>query len=232
MITILHGDDITASRNYLFELKKDCSNIQSFDGEKITITDLTESLESKSLFQTEDNKLTVIENIFAKKGNTQEGKIILEYIKKNSSKDITIWEAKELTKKTLSFLPNANVKLFKIPVLIFTFLDSFRPTNGKVLINLFHKILKDKDEEFVLYMLTRHLRMLLALSQKSRTEEIDELQRLSPWQKSKLESQVRLFTIEKLIKLYFNLYNIDLNLKTGKLNLTLAQAIDFFLLDI
>jgi len=40
MITIIHGDDISLSRNYLRELKQKHKDFIAFDGSKITITDL------------------------------------------------------------------------------------------------------------------------------------------------------------------------------------------------
>lgn len=232
MITILHGDDIAASRNHLFDLKKKYTDVISFDGEKITITDLIESLESHALFETGDEKVIIIENLFSKKAATKEGEAIFSYINNNKKKIIVIWEAKELTKKYLNLIPNANTLIFKIPAVIFTFLDNFKPLNGAKLIKLFHQVLKNKDEEFVLYMLIRHIRILLALSEKGKEGDIEEIKRLSPWQKNKLESQIRLFTIEKLKSFYSNLYNIDLNLKTGKLKMTLQQAVDILLLGI
>src|SRR5205085_6495279 len=123
------------------------------------------------------------------------------------------------------------IKQFKLPAAIFTFLDALRPNNAKILIQLFHRILEHKDEQFVFFMLVRHMRLLLSLSD-SVDDSIEELKKISPWQKSKLQKQVRLFDQSSLLKLYAKLFTIDLASKSGRLACPLRQTIDFLLLEI
>ena len=63
-------------------------------------------------------------------------------------------------------------------------------------------------------------------------ENIDEVKRIAPWQKSKIVRQASLFGEEKLKLIYKKLYKIDKTTKTGKSNLTLVQNIDILLLEI
>ena len=60
---------------------------------------------------------------------------------------------------------------------------------------------------------------------------IDEVVRLAPWQKSKLERQTRTFSLEQLKQIYSKLYEIEIAQKTGDSSLSLSQNIDFLLLE-
>jgi len=48
----------------------------------------------------------------------------------------------------------------------------------------------------------------------------------------KLERQVQLLNVMQLKNIYKKLYEMEIGQKTGRLNLSLSQSIDFFLLDI
>ncbi len=232
MITIIHGDDIAASRIYFLDKKKD-RDIQILDGEKITLSDLVESIEGSELFFLKDKAL-FIEDFVSKRKPSKEVEEIIVYLKKSSSKiDAYLWEGKELSKKQISQFGTAiTIKTFKIPQTTFVFLDSIRPGNGKKLVQLFHQTLQTSDEEFIFYMFVRQFRLLLALSDQNSADEIDEVKRLAPWQESKLSSQAKNFSKEKLVEIYQKIYKIDLAQKTGALSMPLSPTIDFLLLDI
>lgn len=232
MITIIHGDDIVSSRKFLITLRQEKKDSQSFNGESLKLTDLVQLIEGNMLFT--DTKTIFIEEFFPKKKSGKEFEEIVNYINKNSSLiDLYLWEGKALTKKQTSQVYKPLEKLFKLPQVIFLFLDSLKPDDGKKLMTLFHQALKNTDVEFVFYMLIRQFRLLLALASDLRGREaVDEANRLAPWQKQKLQKQAHLFSLEKLIKTYKKLYEIDLGQKTGNLHLSLVQSIDFFLLDL
>ena len=80
-------------------------------------------------------------------------------------------------------------------------------------------------------MIIRQFRLLLGLSESS-NNNIDEIKRLAPWQKSKLVRQASLFGVDKLKQIYKMLYKIDKSQKTGKSPLTLVQDIDILMLEI
>lgn len=232
MITIIHGDDISASRNYFQELKQNEKNPVLFEGTKITVTDLTQNIEGSGLF---DSANTIfIEDLLTKTKKTSgETKEIINFIiKKSKGHNFVLWESKEILKRDLFFFKNVIIKTFKPPKNIFLFLDNLKPNNSKNLLNLFHQALEAGiKEELILFMSQRQFRLLLALSEQGDSEFIDKLVLLAPWQKAKLERQAKLFTVSDLIKIYKRLYEIEIAQKTGTLPLSLTQTIDFLLME-
>lgn len=227
MITIIHGDDIVSSRKYLIEEKQKHKDSLSILEEDINITNLTQIFEGERLFF--DSKVLFIEDFFTKAGKSKD---IVNYVKK-SSKNVSIyfWEGSILTKSSLSLFQDPLVKTFKIPQNLFIFLDGLKPKNSQALIRLFHGCLANSEVELVFYMIIRQFRLILALKEPSQ-EQIDEVKRLAPWQKSKLQRQASLFSSQELLTIYKKLFEIDLSVKTGALPFPLTAAVDFFLVDI
>lgn len=231
MITIIHGDDQKLSRNYFLEEKKKIQDPLSISEENIEISYLTQIFEGGDLFTSA--KKVFIENLFSKKRTGKDFTKILSYLKDSSARnEIYIWEGKEVSKVNFSIFPKAILKTFNIPKSVFQFLDSLRPNNSRNNIFLFHKALESAEAEFIFYMLTRQFRLLLAVSDSSSSKNIDEVARLSSWQKDKFKRQAGFFTLEQLKKIHKNVFEIDFSQKTGKTNLSLIQAVDFFLLGI
>ncbi|HYK09056.1 MAG TPA: hypothetical protein VEW42_06175 [Candidatus Eisenbacteria bacterium] len=235
MITLIHGEDITASRNFYFDAKKKSVDAITLDGTAITLTDLQQALSGSDLFGVK--KDIFIENLISKRKSIKDIEQFVDIIT-DSNAETVLWESKELTPKQVGLFGKAAVRLFKIPSTIFAFLDGIRPNNGKQLIELFHKTLEDKDPEFVLFMLQRQIRTLLALSSSSEESEsrsatfISELSRLAPWQKGKVEKQAGLFSTQQLLDVHDKLFQLELDMKTGGLTLPLAESIDMLLLSI
>ena len=231
MITIIHGDSINESREYFLKKKTEFQNLVSLDGQNISEGDLINFFSGGNLFFEEKN--LAIENLLSKNklGKNLDGLIAIlnEHERKSN---IIIWEEKEVSQKNLNLLPKASIQIFKIPKLIFNFLDNVKPGNGKNLIVIFHKLLENTPVEIILHMMVRQLRLLIAVSSSDKSDTIEELQKIAPWQKGKLERQAVFFNRDKLINLYHKLYNIDLSGKTGTLSTPLAHAIDFLLVDI
>lgn len=230
MIVIIHGDDISASRSYLQELKQKQKNI-SLECEKVTITDLVQNIQGSGLFS--DTKTISIENLLTKLEKTDSKTLeILNFIVKNSKESTFIlWESKEISQKNLSLFKNATTKNFKLPKNIFLLLDNLRSNNAKNLLNLFHQAIDcGIKEELILFMIQRQIRLLLSLSDPGNML-IEEVARLAPWQMTRLERQAKLFNIEKLKEIYKKLYDIEIAQKTGALSLSLIQTIDFLLLE-
>ncbi len=233
MITIIHGDNISESRNSFLELRQKEKNIISFDGSKITLIDLVQNIEGSGLFG--DTKTIFIEEFLTKlKKTNKESREMLDFIIKNSkSSSFVLWESKEITKRELSLFKDSTARIFKLPKNIFLFLDSLKPNNSRNLLNLFHEALNSGiKEELILFMMQRQFRILLALSDASDSQSIEELIRLAPWQMGKLEKQAQIFDQSSLKKIYKKLYKIEIDQKTGGLSLSLTQSIDFLLLEI
>ena len=62
--------------------------------------------------------------------------------------------------------------------------------------------------------------------------QIEELKRMAPWQKTKLLSQSRQFSVKQLLIFHARLADIDVKSKTGGLAMPLSETIDFLLLSI
>lgn len=229
MITIIHGDNVDESRNYFFDFKKSFPNLTSISGVNLVIDELTNIFQGDNLFF--EDKNVAIENLLSKNKPSKSLDETVDVINKNDKNaNIIIWEEKEIGQKILSKFPKAQVQVFKIPRLIFNFLDSIKPDNGQSLIIIFHKLLENSAVEIIIYMMTRQFRLMIAV--KDKDKNIDEISKMMSWQKNKFEKQAGLFDQAKLISLYKKLYDIDASQKTGKLNMPIASAIDIFLLGI
>ena len=228
MITIVHGEDIASSRDYFFSEKQKSLNPLIVNEENLNIESLHQILEAKSLFF--ETKDIFIDNFFSSKTLPDEFKQILSLLKRTHPKfNIFIWEGNELSKSNLNQFADARIKPFKLPQNLFFFLDNMKPKNPQNLI-LFHKALETSPESLIFFMLIRQFRLLLALSDSS--DSIEEVKRLQPWQREKLERQVSLFSLSELKTIYNRLFEIDYKSKSGRLANTVSQAIDILLLDI
>lgn len=230
MITIIHGTDIANSRKYFFDQKERFPDAELFSGEKLTLTDLAQILEGGGLFM--EQKTIFIENFFHKKKNKTEFKALAEYIQKHTdAHSLFLWEGKELERSAFTLFKTAVPKVFKLPQTLFLFLDNIRPGNGQQLIKLFHQTVATTDAEMVFFMLVRQIRFLLA-AKDPQMSEIDELKRMQPWQKTKLQKQASLFTPKQLQQLYQQLFSLEVAQKTGTLSNSILTNIDFLLLGI
>lgn len=230
MITLIHGDDISASRVFLNEIRARYIDSQLVDGNSLTVTDLTQIMEGGDLFNTQ--KSIIIEHFYAKRKAIKEFAALVDILSKKALEhEIFIWEGKELDKKGLSLFKHATVKTFKLPQILFLFLDSIKPGQGKFLVQTYHKLHEHTEAELLFFMLIRQIRLLLALVEKN-SDHIDEVKRMAPWQLSKLQKQATLFSPTQLIAIHTQLYELDKGMKTGALSMPLSSAIDILLLDI
>lgn len=251
MLTIIHGDNVSASRKFFTEQKDKHPDAQVFDGGKITLTDLAQIFEGGELFS--DTKIVFIEHFFTKRKKSKERDSLIEVLQKYAQENnLFFWEGKELEKSVLNSFKSTDIRAFKLPQTLFLFVDSIKPGNNKQLVTLFHQTLETTDVEMIFFMMVRQIRLLLNLNSNviSTTEGrrnpvgsltvvrddkemiIDELKRLAPWQKSKLENQARQFSSEQLLNLYNKLFKFEIAQKTGNLSSTLSSSIDFLLLEI
>lgn len=231
MITIIHGDSVGESREHFFQVKTGLENLTVFEGQEATRENFVNFLSNTNLFF--EKKNLAVENLLSKNRPSKNLDEMIKLLNDNGkSCEIVLWEDKELSQKTLSLFPKAQIQVFKLPKLIFNFLDGIKPGNGQNLVSLFHKLFENTAIEIIIYMMTRQLRLMIALLDKTNSETIDEIGKIAPWQRGKLERQVSFFEPEELISLYAKLYKLDLSQKTGRLNMPIASAIDILLLDI
>lgn len=228
--TILHGDNTVVSRNHLNQLLKEAKDknleVIKLDGNTASLTDIKVSLETTSLFGQE--KIVIIERLFSRQ-LSKEKKEILSYLidEIDNLPSIIFWEGKEVTPANLKKFNNSlNSKKFKIPSLVFKFLDSFQPNNQKNLLAMLAG-LKKGDTEFVFYMLARRLNQLLILKDLG-----PKGLKIAPWQQYRLSGQAKNFTVKQLVSLYKKLLLIDTKIKTGETLIDLNYHLDLLLVNL
>ncbi len=216
---ILHGNDITLSRNYLHNLiqkaKSNNQDIIKFEAGKIDLTDLKQALSSNSLFG-RNNLLIIIYSLFSLPQSNLKNNLLL-FLQQKQNSPIILWENKQISPAKLKIFPQAQTQLFKINPLIFKFLEQLGSINQSQ--NL-KNLLKHDSAAFIFAMLTRQIRLLIQA--KSNPSSL----KLAPWQINRLKTQSNYFTLEKLLQIHEKLYLIDKNLKTGKLKLDLSYYLD------
>ncbi len=227
MITLLHGDNIDASRKELNELKSQAKRreIRELDGKHIDEAMLAQALESSSLFGGETT--VIIENLFSGLGK----KITLakKFAQQigTSSAEVILWEEKEIGKTAIDNLgKNVAVRLFKTPVIIFKFLDALKPDNTRFTVPLFEQLVETDAPELVFSMMVRRIRQLIQLADHVTPDG------LQGWQAKSLTNQARLFTIEKLLFMEKQLLDMEYATKTGSSPFALTQLIEQFLIGI
>ena len=237
MLIIIHGNDTALSRKNFMEEKEKFTQAVQLSAEQVTLTDLAQLFEGGGLFG--ETKYVFIEQFLTKQKKSSNYKEIVNYLEKSAADNtIVLWEQKELERATLNSFKNAKIHAFNLPQTLFQLLDAIKPTNGELLITLFHKTIKYTETEMVFFMLIRQLRLLLGVYNMGSsfvsggTEQIDEIRRMAPWQKSKLEKQAASFELPHLLDLYNKLFIIEAGQKTGGLTSSLVSAIDIFLLEV
>lgn len=234
MITIFHGENISQSRKEFIDLKQLQNSPLTYSGLGLTLTELNQALEGNELFET--NQPIFIEELITKNKPGKNLDLLTSFLSAHSSKSIFLWESKELTKKQLQLFNKPEIKQFNMPKSLFSFLDSLYPGHEKAAIKFYHETLKTEEPELIFFMIIRQIRIMLALIEKSSDKQplktIDEVSRLAPWQKNKLQIQANTFGKDKLLNLYFKLFELEKGLKTGSLSMSLKDEIDFLLLEI
>lgn len=229
MIFFLHGDNQPASRERLNQLLTEArvskKEIIQLEGLKIDQNQLLQALESSSLFG--QDKLVVIENLFSRP-QSGEKEAIIKYLKKEAIVlDLVFWEKKNISGTITRWLPKTWQFIeFKIPVVIFKFLDEFRPNNQKQLLTLIRSSIRVDSAEMVFYMLARRLHDLIVAKDLGKSGL-----KGAPWQIGRLVSQAGNFTLNQLIQLYQKLLNIDIDIKTGASPMTLPWHLDLLIVN-
>ena len=218
MITIYHGDNFIDSRETLHQVK----NALKLNAKKISQEDLTQALESNSLFQ--DDQPIIIENLLTLPRSKQKDSLIAILLK-NQEKNIFLWEKKAITPTVKKQFSQAKIQEFKLQANVFKFLDSIQPSHNKTSLVLFHQTLTKDPAELVFYFLSRRISQLIQTKDNSGLKG-------APWQISKLKSQAKNFSINQLKNLHQKLINIDYSIKSGQTDIPLPTHLDLLLLNI
>lgn len=209
-IIVLHGDDVIKSRQRLEKFIEVAKNrqwdIRRLDDSFMGITpgiSATSLFGNESLFLIEDpNSLT---------------KYDLEWIKDKTTKisgNLVIYSDDFLGKRFIGSLPkDIKIEEFKLPKIIFQFLDFFYPENVKGALELLHEVIKYEPIEFVFALLSRHLRNLFWV--KMSTQAVP----FQSWQIARLKSQASRFGDGRVENIINELSKIDIDVKTSKADL-------------
>jgi len=229
MIKIYAGENIVLSRKAFLDeiegLKNKKVELISFEGKRLTLSELILATESKSLFK--QDKAIVIENLLSSLKSKEKDKIINYLASTNNDfPDVLIWEPKEIA-KSVSLNKNWQIKLFKLSSFLFNFLDQLKPGSAAKNITNFHQCLKSEPAEMVFSMIIRQFRLLILAKDNDRY-----LNKMAPWQKSKLLSQAKLFSQLDLKQNYRRLLEIDFRQKTSGTPFDLSSELDLFLSDL
>ncbi len=222
MIYILHGDDNVASRKFLNDLVEGFK-ITNLEGKTLRLPEFEESLVSTDLFG--DKKAVIVENLLSKNLRKKD---FIKFLNDNPpSVQLILWEDKKILKTSIAGLKSVTVRDFFLPSYYFQFLDSFVPSNNKGALKLFHTLQDSYAPEQLFFSLIKRIRSLVILSQG---EKNLELAKMSPWQLSNLQKQLKLWRQDSLLIFYKKLLSTEIKLKTGKLPTTLSKHLDILIL--
>lgn len=225
MFTILHGDDEMQVHKELARLisqaKQRGEQVVHLAAKEITIPDLESTIGTQELFAAE--KLVVIDRLHSLPKSKRKDELI-DWIaaQKSDVTHIVFVENKILTPTMLKNFATAQVQLYKLPSLVFTFIDALGTQPSHRLITMFHQIIATQDTEFVFTMIVRQVRILIAFV-------ADGVYEGPPFGRSKIQKQSQAFSLEQLLALHSKLLHIDQRQKTSRASLTLAQEIDLLL---
>lgn len=222
MLTVICGEDSSASRDYFFNLKKQLQNkdYEIYDVPAIQINEVLAWMsESNPLFSSAIAFFTQnLNKTLSKKANLKQTKIVEKIIKE---KDVEVYDWEEdLPGRYLKISAGVKVKEFKPSQTIFKLLDACYPGNLKIFIDILHSLNVKTDDFFTFVMLQRHIRnlWLIKLNQPKAG--------LQSWQLARLKNQASRWKTENLTNFYDGLNKIDTFLKTSRLPYSLSHALD------
>jgi DNA polymerase III delta subunit len=219
---ILCGDDSVVSRKCLSELIAGFQ-VAMLDGKNLTVAQLEENLASTSLF--DEKKAVVVESLFSKNKKKKEIVTFLNTFKSDIL--LIFWEDRKLLKTSYAGFKDVVVREFVLPQQYFQFLDTFAPGQAKRVYLLYQALLSSYAPEQLFYALLKRVRLLLVLSENGM---IPEVAKLSQWQKTRLDQQKKMWSQSKLRELYFELGQAEINMKSGRLPVSLSKHLDILIL--
>lgn len=201
MLTLLHGDNIVASRKVLTDLVSQAKAgglVVRIDGKTLSFAELGDILGAQDLFC--EKKTIVIEGLLSQPKSKKKDELIEAVTK--SDQDIILWEGKPATPAQLKKFMKARVQAFKTSASVFVWLDNLRPGNELKAQALFQKAVEQDGAEMCFAMLQRQVRLLLQLREGVPVK-------LAPFAIGKLQNQARLFTTPQLLKLHEKMVKLD-----------------------
>lgn len=221
MITIVHGEDSLNSYKRLSELieiakERDLAIVVK-EASELDLATLHQESGGGDLFGAKN--CLIIKNLLSGTKSKQKESLI-DALEKISEAEIILYEPKEVTKTLLKSFHRAKIESFDINKVIFKFLDILRPGNTRVILQAWNRLLElEYEPEYVLTMLARQIRLLIQA--KSGPSYL----KLTPYPKKLILAQANFFTLNQLLDLHKDLYNLDKRLKTGLSTLPIEQLL-------
>lgn len=221
---IIHGNSVSQSRNHLnSELFKHIkSEILRLDGSKMALENLKQALESGSLFG--QDKFIIIEGLFSSLASKRKLEL-LSYLKNQNADNLIIWEGKSIDGRSLTSFSKHKIYEYKVPTVIFKFLDSFSPKTKTQCIGFFRQAANIDASESILYMLSKRIWELIIVSDSKTKDGL----KLPPWRLSILNKQAVGFGINGMAPILQRLIDIEYNQKSGQSLLPLRSELELFI---
>ena len=227
---VLHGENIIASRQRLFELSAQAKHanrqIYRWAGQQLKSIDLSQYLTDGELFG--QPKLIIIEELHSGPAGKFRDRLLSNLRSyHNDQIQVILWEKRLLPTTTLQKLPQAKIETFKISPLVFKWLDLLRGQHysTSTSLTMLHQALAQHQAGFIWAMLIKQIRLLIQVQTHAPLK-------LAPFRLTKLTAQARTFSLEQLLAHHHRLLTIDWRQKTSATSLSLEQELDLFCLSL
>lgn len=218
-IIVLHGEDNLKSyerlQKFIEVAKKRGFEIYRISEKGKTISEI---LSVSSLFARERFFILEDTSLFTKKDSDW-----LLKKRKDLEGTLIIYHDSILSKTFLNSIPKPDkIEEYKLPKLVWSFLESFWPGNAKNVIQILHKVVQNEPIELVFSLLSRHLRDLYWV-------KVDHKGIPYPsWRVGKLFHQTSKFTAQDLFDIISLLAEADVRSKTSQEKL--IDLLDFIII--
>jgi len=189
VIYIFHGNHTFQSYNEFSQLLSNYRLHEKFhqNSKNLEIDSLNRFINTPSLFS--QTKVVVIENLFSL--SKPQLDTVSKLINSHPDFDYLLWQDKKIEANKLKLFPKSTVKLYLLPEVLFSTLDSIKPKNKIDFVKKYQILISSLPFELVLFWFKNHLRRQLTTFSK--------------------------FSPLSLKKTYLKLIELDFKSKSGKL---------------
>jgi len=206
---LIHGENLLQSRQKLDQLIDQIPpshQVIRLEGKSLTANQLHQHLRSSGLFV--ENKTLIIFGLLSLPQSANKKKLI-QVFKDYSDTPVIFYEQKNVHGATVKSLSLSPVFQFKPDPLIFKFLDHFSPRQSSQAVDYLLQLEQTQQPaDMVFALLAMRIRQLLQATSPNKLK-------MAPWQKKRLIQQSAAFSPHQLISLHQQLYQLDLDNKTG-----------------
>jgi len=218
MIILLHGENVSASREALVELKKNYSadSVSVFDVKKFDADEFIRACQTPSLLS--DRRLIVIE------GKLPSSPHLLISSSLPSTTDVIFWLGEELKPSGKLFKQvkelGGQIRVFKevVPKHVFCFLDALGYKNKQKAFLELHRLLDQGESPlYLLTMIEWQVRNLLKVQSAK-----GKVQNMHPFVLRKIRTQLKNFGEDELVSIFRKIFEAEIALKTTQQDSTLV----------